>query len=106
MQGLIGRQLVCVKSSSPETFAVETHIPVGEVVVYEVVDEACRAGRLIIVKRFGDILHEGIEQGENPAVDFRTLGQRHLRFCAGETIHIGVEGQERVCVVEGREEFA
>ena len=105
VKGLIGREFVCVHLLAPETFAVEAHIPVREVVVDKVAYRSGRFGRFVIVKSLFDSLYQSVERRENPSVDFRTFGDGYLSRFRIEAIDIGVKGEERVCVVERREEL-
>ena len=61
---------------------------------------------VVVFERFGNVLHQRIQERDDPAVDFGTLLHRNLLFTAREAVHVGVEGEERVGVVERSEEFA
>ena len=82
----------------PETFAVETHIPVGER-VDKLRDSTCRTGGLVIVECLGDVTHEGVEQREHPAVYLGTLAHGDSLSRGVEAVEVGIESEESVCVI-------
>ena len=77
VERLIGRALVVAHLLTPEAFAVEAHIPVGEIVVDELVDESAGASGIEILQLVVDTLDERVHTRENPAVD---LGLFFLRL--------------------------
>ena len=97
---LISRKLVCIHFSTPETLTVQTHIPVGEIVDDESLNKTSCTGWLIIIEAFLHVLHQGVEFGEYPSVDFRALSEWHVRLRVIESIHIGIHREERVCLEE------
>ncbi len=106
VEGLICSQFVGRHPSTPETLAVEAHIPVGEIVADKFTDFTGTFCKVIIVQSGLHILNQGVEQRENPTVDFRTLCHRNLRFGASKSVDIGIERHEGVCVVDCGEELA
>ena len=89
-----------VESATPEAFAVEAHIPVGEVVEYECRDCTRRTGWLVVVELLGHGLYESVEQRENPPVDFGALCQRYFRCFGVEAVDVGIHGEEVVSICE------
>ena len=106
VERLVGRQFVVVHTAAPETLAVQAHVPVREVFSHELLDGACRRGRVVILERAGYFLDERIEQRNDPAVDLRALFDGNFRLLARKSVHIGVEREERVGVIERPEELA
>ena len=78
VEGLISTQFVGTHFLTPETLSVQTDIPVGEVVVDEGVNESASAGRIEAVKFFLYAFDEGVQAGEDPAVNLRALFEGHL----------------------------
>ena len=62
IKSLIGSQLVGVHFSAPETFAVETYIPVRQIVDDEIADSARGTGGFVIGEIGVDFSHEAVEQ--------------------------------------------
>ena len=91
---LICRQFVGSHFSCPEALAVESHIPVAEIVADEVGDCAGSLCRLIVFKLAIDFSDERIEQRDNPAVDFWALAHWHLRQGVVEAVNVGIESEE------------
>ena len=106
VERLVGGQLVLGHSAAPETLAVQTHVPVREVLAHELLDGAGGRRRVVVLERLGHVLDQRVEQRDNPAVDFRTALDGHLLLAAGEAVDVGVEGEEGVGVVERAEELA
>ena len=102
---LVSRKLILAHSTAPETLTVEAHIPVREVLVDKLVDAACRRGWVVVLEVCRNIADKGIEFRENPAVDLWALLNRHLSLAARKAVDIGIEGEERVGVVERAEEL-
>ena len=105
VERVISRTLVVAHVLAPEAFAVEAHIPVGEFVVDKLLDEASGARGIIAVKFAGHTLDERVETRDDPAVDLGSVGAK-LGVLGIVAIHVGVEGEEAVCVVERAEEAA
>ena len=101
--------LVGIHLATPETLAVQSNIPVAQVVLHEVRDSATRFRWLVCLVCGGHLFDEGVEARENPFVD---LGEAigYWRLAIGErrgipSIHVGIEGEEAIGVVEGAEEL-
>ena len=103
---LVSRKFVGIHVPAPETFAVEAHIPVAEVVIDKVRYGTAGTRRFIIGIVSVDLFDKRIEQRDNPTVDFGTLRYRYFRFCKGKSVDVGIEGKERIGVVERAEELA
>ena len=73
VEGGVCSLFVCVHLTSPETLAVQTHIPVREVVLHEIRDSTSGFGGFVCFVRFCDLLDEGVELREDPSVDFREV---------------------------------
>ena len=106
VQGLVGRGLVLALPAFPETPAAETHVPVAEPFIHKGLHQACRPGRLVLVKGFVHFLDQGVEFGEDPAVDFGPAAVVYVVFLIVEAIDIGIQGKEAVGVVQCSEELA
>ena len=106
VQGLISGKFIGAHLAGPETAAVQTHIPVRQVVVDKRIDGAGSLGGLIVVQIGGHLGNKGVEQRQDPAVDFRTLCHRLGGFGAREAVDVGIEGEELVGVVKRAEQFA
>ena len=94
MKCLICGELVFGHLTTPETFAVQTNVPVAEVVVYKCIYGTCGFSGFIIIKSLFHIFYKCVEKRENPAVDFRAVCHRNLRFCTGKSVDICVKSQE------------
>ena len=106
VQGLVGGQLVGGHRAAPEAFAVQANEPVAQVAVHKVADGTGGAGGLIVLKVGLYLGNEGIEGRDDPAVYLGTLGQGHLGRRGVKAVHVGIQGKERVGVVQGAEELA
>ena len=108
VERLVGRALVVAHLLAPEAFAVESHVPVGEVVVDKLVDESSGTSGVEALELLVDGLDERVDARENPAVDLGLLLLRHGRniLCRGPFVDIGIEGEERVGIEERAEELA
>ena len=73
VQRLIRCLLVGIHLAAPETFAVQTYVPVAQVILYEVRDSTTGFGWFIRLIRLRHLLYERVEFGENPAVDLGTI---------------------------------
>ena len=106
IKGLICRLFVGIHIATPETFAVETHVPVREVVLHKIRDSTSGFGRFIRLVRLGNLFDKRVEFGKDPFVD---LGERRMAVRAvGRTrppVHVGIEGKEAIGVIEGAEEL-
>ena len=70
-------------------------------VVDEGIDQTSGACRVITVELTAHTLHERVEAGEDPAVDFHemllgSLQRSILRIIA---VDIGIEGKEAICII-------
>ena len=99
IERLVSAELILAHLLAPETFAVQANVPVGEVVVDESVDQATCTGWVVASQLLVNALDEGIERRENPAVDLWALLCRHLCCLWVETVHVGIEGEEAVCII-------
>ena len=94
IEGLVGRELVCIHSTAPESLSSESHIPVAEMVAYEILDQtSCRSDIIILVCSH-NILHKGVEQRDHPSVDLRTLAHRHLFSLRIKSVDIRIKSEE------------
>ena len=103
---LIGRELVSSHAAAPEAFAVQTDIPVGKVVVHEILYQSAGLRGLVVVVAGIYLLHQRVQYRQNPAVNLRTFVHRHVGFSIGKSVHIGIESEEGVGVVQRSEELA
>ncbi len=100
------RLLVGVHLAAPEAFAIETDIPVAQVILHEVGDSTSCLGGLICLIISSNLLNKRVQTAQNPFVDFRILCIVHCALCIVPTVHIGIESKETVCIVERAEELA
>ena len=99
IEGLISRELIFSHTTTPEAFAVEAHIPVRQVVVDEIGYQSASLGRLVVVVAGIHILHQRIEQGQNPAVYLGTFLHGHVGFLVFEAVNVGIEGEEGIRII-------
>ena len=99
IEGLISTKLVLAHLLTPEALTVQTDVPVAQVVVDEGVDETAGTRRVVAVELCLHALDEGVQTGEDPAVDLRALAEGHLLGCRVEVVDIGVEGEEAVRII-------
>ena len=99
VERLISRQLVGCHAAAPETSAIEPHVPVTQVVVDEVCYGTACAGRIVRIQITVHVLDERVEQRQDPTINLRALGHRHIRLAVGEAVDVGVEGEEGVRIV-------
>ena len=90
VQGLVSRQLISWHGTTPETFTVQAHVPVTQVIVYKVCNQTASLCRFVIGKASIHILNQWIQQWKNPTVNFRTLVHRHIYFSVCKAIYIGI----------------
>ena len=97
---VVGRAFVGAHLLTPEALTVQTHIPVGQVVVDEGVDETAGACRVVVVELFLDALDKAVELGDNPTVNLRSvLGWPYSAARGLIAVDIGVEGEEGVRII-------
>ena len=77
VEGLVGGEFVGVHPAAPEALPVEPDVPIGNVVADEILDQASRRGDVVVFVGRPDVLDQGIEQRNDPAVDLRSLGIGH-----------------------------
>ena len=88
------RKLVLRHTATPETFAVQTNVPVGEIVVHKLRNEtSCFRGLVFIVAGI-HVLHQRIQYRENPTVYLRAFCHGHIGFFVVKFVYIGIEGEE------------
>ena len=61
IESLVSTQLILAHLLTPETFTVQTNVPVREVIVYESVDETASTGWIVASQLSVNALDEGIE---------------------------------------------
>ena len=103
---LVSGKFIFGHFAAPETLAVKSHIPIREVIAYKLPYGTSGACGFIIIKRFSHILHEGVEQRQNPTVNLRSIFNRHLRQFRIKSIYIGIESKESVGVIKCGEELS
>ena len=92
-------QLILRHAAAPETFTVQADVPVGEIVVHEVRNQSSGFGRLVFVVAVIHILHQRVQHGDNPSVYFRTFRHGHIGFLVFKSVHVGIEGKERIRII-------
>ena len=114
---LVSRLLVGIHLTAPETLAVQSHVPVAEVVLHKVGDSTSGFGGFVGVVCLGYLLNEGVEFGEYPKVDlsitirfvivsFSTRYRLVIVFGSRRpVVHIGIQGKECIGVVKCAEEL-
>ena len=70
---VVGRALVVAHILTPETFAVQTNIPVRQVIVDKGIDESACTGRVEVLQLGSHLLNEGVQRRENPTVNLGFL---------------------------------
>ena len=103
---MICGDFVGIHLSAPETFTVQTYIPVRQIFADEILNGASRRRRVVVVECRRNVADQSVEQRDNPTVDFGTLGNGNLLLLAREAVDVGIEREERIGVVERAEEFA
>ena len=99
IERIVSRTLVVAHFLTPETFAVQTDIPVREVVIDEGVNQsACSCG-IIAVQFSRYLLNESIQRAEYPAVDLRSCLQRHCLCARSEAVDIGIQRKEAIRII-------
>ena len=81
-------------------------MPIAELVHDEVLNGSAGAGRLERFERTIHLLNKALKAAQDPAVDFRALGVRHVLLSPLVSVCTGVQGEEIVRVVQGAKEFA
>jgi len=66
---VVSSYLVIAHLLAPEPFAVQSDVPVAEIVVHEIVDEAAGTCRIIAVELGSHSLDQRVETRKNPAID-------------------------------------
>ncbi len=106
VERLVGRQLVGGHLTAPEALAVEAYVPVGEVLAHEFLDGAGRRRGVVVLQTARYLGDQRVQERDDPAVDLGAPGHGYLLFLAREAVDVGVEGEERVGVVERAEKLA
>ncbi len=103
VQGGVGGLLVEVGLALPEAAARAAQVPLRQV-VDESLDGAGGAGHVVGVEGPGDVAHQGVQFGEQPAVE---VGVCRLAFdlVRGPLIQVGVGDEERIDVPQGEGEI-
>ena len=99
VERLISRQLIGCHAATPETSAIEPHVPVAQVVVNKVRYGTACAGRIVRIQITVHVLDERVEQRQDPTINLRVIGHRHVWLAVGEAVDVGVEGEEGVRIV-------
>ncbi len=94
IERLVCRELVLVHAAAPVALAVEAHVPVREVFRHKLRDGTARRGDIIIVVPLAHLLHQRVEQRDDPAVYLGSALHGHLRLAAGEPVNVRVERKE------------
>ena len=100
----ISSLFVGIHLAAPETLAVEAHVPVREVVLHKIADSSSGFGGFVGLVGFRHLTNEGVEFGQDPAVDFCKVFST-LTILRLPAIHVGIEGEEGIGVVQRAEEL-
>ena len=105
VESLVCCQLILGHTTTPKTLTVQTYVPVREVLAHELLNHTSCGSGIVTLQALGHVLHQSIEQRDDPAVDLGTLLNGDLLLRAGETIDIGIEREEAISIVERTEEL-
>ena len=99
VERLVSAELVLAHLLTPETFTVQTYVPVAEVVIDEGIDEAASTGRVIAIELCLYTFDERVQAREDPTVNLCALLHRHL--CSGriEIVDVGIECEETIRII-------
>ena len=107
VQGVVGGALVCAHFALPEPSAAQPHVPIAQVVRYELLNRPVGLGGLVLVHLLRHFRHQRLQSAQNPAVNFRTIRRVHRGRGFGiKAVHVGVECKEPVGVVKGAKKLA
>src|SRR5215204_4030281 len=99
IQGLVGSDLVGLVLPFPEPAAAKAHIPIAEVFIHEVLDQAAGLRRLIVVKSSLRLFNQGMQARQDPAVNLGPLFQRDISLPECKSIHVGIKGKELIRII-------
>ena len=83
----------------------QPQIPVAQL-IHEVGDGPRGAGDIVALQRRRHALHQAVELRQHPAIQHRTLGQRHRRRARIEFVQVGIRHEEAVAVPQRQQELA
>ena len=106
VQSLVSRDFIVGVLPFPETATAEAHVPVAQVFIHKLHDLARGVGRFVVGVIRINLIHQRMQGRKDPAIDFRAFPHRDIRFHVAEIIDVGVQGEERICIVNGTKELA
>ena len=78
IQSLVCREFVGAHLLTPEAFAVQSDIPVAEVVVYEILYQSSGTGWVVVVHFSLHTLYQRMQHGKYPSVNLRAFCHWHV----------------------------
>ena len=84
----------------PETFAIETHIPIAQIIVHKTINQTACFRRVISIQFARNIRNQRFCFRNNPAVYFGTLCQSNLLGFNVKRIYISIECKKAIGVIK------
>ena len=109
-QHLIGRVIdalfVGVEFLLPVAPTRSPDIPVGELIIQEVLDLTGRQGQIIVIIGLTHIGDDLVQATDHPAVKLTSVLERHIKAGGIDAVIVGIESEQVVDVFQGAEVFA
>ena len=99
IQCLVCRQFILCKFTTPETFTIQTNVPIGQIIIHKVGNQTSSLCRLIFIITGIYLFYQRVQHRQNPTVDFRTFRHRHIRFLIFKSVNIGIKRKERIGII-------
>ena len=96
---LISRKLVFAHLCAPETFTVQTHIPVAQIVVDKGVYQSTGTCGVKVFQFALNTLYQRVGFGNYPTVNLRTLFKCHLLCLGIKAVDISIECKETIRII-------
>ncbi len=106
VQSLVSRNFIVGVISLPEAATAEAHVPVAQVFIHKLHDLAGSVGGFVVGVIGIYFVHQRVQRGEHPTVNFGTFPHRDIRFNVAELVDVGVQRKEGVGIVECAKELA
>ena len=105
IEGLICRLFIRIHAAPPETLAVQTYVPVTQVVLHKITDGTSCLGWFICLVGFGYVLHKRVQFGKYPTIDLRECRYTGIPGSRIPVVHVRIQCKESVGVIERAEEL-
>ena len=96
---LISRKLVFTHLCAPETFTVQTHIPITQIVVDKGIYQSAGTRGVKVFQFVLNTLYQRVGFGNYPTVNLRTVFKCHLLCLGVKAVDISIECKETIRII-------